>query len=220
MTKFVLLTAVVPHDKADQISSAANAAGSFGGTVFRGRKISSNEVIARLGLGGGILDLVTILTERENKDKIVKAIVDSCASEKPNFGHLCSLDVESMVKTGNIIKGEKLMEEKKALELIAVILNRGYADDAMAAARKAGAGGGTVVNARGTAREDDAKFFGMHIVPEKEMLLIVVEHEKKDAVLESIRTLPCLAEPGSGIAFCSGVNDFTLLGKTPAKENK
>ena len=90
----------------------------------------------------------------------------------------------------------------------------------MAAARKAGAGGGTVVNARGTAREDDAKFFGMHIVPEKEMLLIVVEHEKKDAVLESIRTLPCLAEPGSGIAFCSGVNDFTLLGKTPAKENK
>ena len=39
------------------------------------------------------------------------------------------------------------------------------------------------------------------------------EQEKKTAVLEAIRTLPCLAEPGSGIAFCSGVDEFTLLGK-------
>ena len=45
------------------------------------------------------------------------------------------------------------------------------------------------------------------------MLMIVTEHEKKEAVLEAIRTLPCLAEPGSGIAFCAGVDDFTLLGK-------
>ena len=105
------------------------------------------------------------------------------------------------------------MSEKKPRELITVILNKGYADDAMAVARKAGAGGGTVISARGTAKESDAKFFGMHIVPEKEMLLIVVEQEKMDAVLEAIRTLPCLAEPGSGIAFCSGVDDFTLLGR-------
>ena len=77
-----------------------------------------------------------------------------------------------MVKAG-IIKGKEgdAMSEGKQT-LISVILNKGYADDAMAAARKAGAGGGTVINARGTAREDDAKFFGMHIVPEKEMLMI------------------------------------------------
>ena len=98
-------------------------------------------------------------------------------------------------------------------ELITVILNRGYADDAMAAARKAGAGGGTVINARGTAREDDEKFFGVHIVPEKEMLLIVVGKEKKDTVLEAIRTLPCLKEPGSGITFSQSADSFTILGR-------
>ena len=83
----------------------------------------------------------------------------------------------------------------------------------MAAARKAGAGGGTVLNARGTAREDDVKFFGMHIVPEKEMLMIVTEHEKKAAVIEAIRTLPCLEQTGSGITFSAGVENFTVLGK-------
>ena len=101
--------------------------------------------------------------------------------------------------------------------LILVILNRGYADDAMAAARKAGAGGGTVINARGTAREDDAKFFGVHIVPEKEMLAIVVADEQKSSVLEAIRTLPCLQEPGSGIAFCTPVDSFCILGKARTK---
>ena len=71
------------------------------------------------------------------------------------------------------------MSENTPNDLITVILNSGYADDAMAAARKAGAGGGTVIKARGTAKEGDESFFGVQIVPEKEMLLIVVDHEKK-----------------------------------------
>ncbi|MCH5295344.1 MAG: transcriptional regulator [Treponema sp.] len=220
MTKYVLLTAVVPHDKADLISNAANAAGSSGGTVFMGRRISPNGVIATLGLGGQTLDLVTILTEREKKSHIIDSIVSATENEKQNFGTIYSLDVNSMLKTGTVTKGEDSMNETKNRELITVILNKGYADDAMAAARKAGAGGGTVINARGTAREDDAKFFGMHIVPEKEMLMIVVEQEKKEAVLESIRTLPCLAEPGSGIAFCAGIEDFMLLGKKSSGEGQ
>ena len=217
MSRYELLVSVVPHNKAEQVSDAAVAAGSFGGTVCMGRRISGNNVIAALGLGGATLDIVYILTEETQKAQIAAAIVAACAEEKANFGYLFTMDVNAMLRTGTVTgdaKGENAMSEKTR-ELISIILNKGYADDAMAAARKAGAGGGTVINARGTAREDDAKFFGMHIVPEKEMLLIVVEHEKKDAVLEAIRTLPCLAEPGSGIAFCSGVDEFTLLGRKP-----
>ena len=98
-------------------------------------------------------------------------------------------------------------------QMINVIVNKGYAEDAMAAARKAGAGGGTIIGARGTAREDDAAFFGMKIVPEKDMLMILVPTEKKDAILEAIPNLPGFAEAGSGIIFCNEAKDFTLLGK-------
>ena len=99
------------------------------------------------------------------------------------------------------------------MEMINVIVNKGYADDVMAAARSAGAGGGTVVNARGTARENDERFFGVHIVPEKEMLIMVVPSDKKEAVLKKIQELRCLKEPGMGIAFSSPVDVFALLGK-------
>ena len=83
----------------------------------------------------------------------------------------------------------------------------------MDAARKAGAGGGTIINARGTAKEGDAKFFGMEIIPEKDMIFVLAENEKADAILEAVRTLPCLSKPGSGIAFASPAENFTLLGK-------
>ena len=109
------------------------------------------------------------------------------------------------------LKGEAQAEKKR--DMITVIVNKGYADDVMFAARKAGATGGTVINARGTAREDDAKFFGVHIVPEKDMLVIVVEHEKKEDVLNAIKDVKCLKEPGMGIAFTNEVVDFVALGK-------
>lgn len=213
MTKYTLLVSIVPHDKGELVTGAAVKAGSFGGTVLMGRGISANKFVAAMGFGETSKDIVYILTEKKQKEIIAAAIIGATGNEKPYFGCLFSVDADRMLKTGKVTGGEISMSEKKPRELITVILNKGYADDAMAVARKAGAGGGTVISARGTAKESDAKFFGMHIVPEKEMLLIVVEQEKMDAVLEAIRTLPCLAEPGSGIAFCSGVDDFTLLGR-------
>lgn len=42
------------------------------------------------------------------------------------------------------------------MNLFAFIVNAGFADDAMAAARKAGAPGGTILKARGTASGEDA----------------------------------------------------------------
>ena len=218
MSMFTWLVSVVPHDKGEKLTAAAVKAGCGGGTVVMGRGLAQSNLSAMLGLGETTKDLIYMIIDEPQKQAIIDAIVNATRLERPNFGLLFSIDVDAMMRTGTVTankdKGDMHME--KSRDLISVILNKGYADDAMAAARKAGAGGGTVINARGTAREDDEKFFGVHIVPEKEMLLIVVEHEKKDAVLNAIRELKCLSEPGSGIAFCSGVDDFTLLGKKDA----
>ncbi len=218
MSMFNLLMSIVPHDKGEKLTAAAVEAGCRGGTVLMGRGLARSNLAAVLGLGETTKDVIYMLVDERQKQNIIDAIVNATLLEKANFGQLFSVDVDLMMRTGVITQKENEgdMYMEKARDLISVVVNKGYADDAMAAARRAGAGGGTVINARGTAREDDEKFFGMHIVPEKEMLLIVVEHEKKAAVLNAIRDLRCLREPGSGIAFCSGVDDFTLLGRKNA----
>ena len=158
-----------------------------------------------------------MVVESTKKSAIMNAIYESTQNEKTNFGEIFTLDVDSLLKAGANSEGEEKMSENENKEtsrdMITVIVNKGYADDVMFAARKAGATGGTVINARGTAREDDEKFFGVHIVPEKDMLVIVVEHDKKEAVLSAIKEVKCLKEPGMGIAFSSPVTDFELLGK-------
>ena len=46
-------------------------------------------------------------------------------------------------------------------EVIFVIVNQGFAEEAMDVARELGVRGGTILNARGVAREKDAAFFGI-----------------------------------------------------------
>ena len=71
----------------------------------------------------------------------------------------------------------------------------------------------TVLNARGTAREGDEKFFGMDIVPEKEMLMILTNKNNEENIRQAIQNLSCLSKPGSGIAFTCPADNFTVLGR-------
>ena len=63
------------------------------------------------------------------------------------------------------------------------------------------------------AREEDGKFFGITIVPEKDILLILAGTDKSRDILEAIRTSEFLQKEGLGIAFCSGVEEFVPLGR-------
>lgn len=222
MSMFKLIVSIVPHDKGEKLTKSAVDAGCGGGSVLMGRALAKSNFGAILGMGETTKDLIYMVIESEKKSSIINAIVESTKNEKSGFGELFALDVDNLMKAGSVFgsnscaesKGENMSESNtKDRDMISVIVNKGYADDVMFAARKAGASGGTVLNARGTAREDDEKFFGVHIVPEKDMLIIIVEHEKKEAVLGAIGELKCLNEPGMGIAYSSPVSDFTLLGK-------
>ena len=72
-------------------------------------------------------------------------------------------------------------------ELILVVLNEGHTDAVMDAARAAGAGGGTVLHAKGTAGAGRAqKFFGVNLAEEKDMVLIVAYSDEKAAIMRAI----------------------------------
>ena len=72
-------------------------------------------------------------------------------------------------------------------ELIVVILNEGFSDFVMDAARGAGAGGGTLLHAKGTGTGGRAeKFFGVSLAEEKDMLYIVAHKDEKAAIMQAI----------------------------------
>ena len=107
-----------------------------------------------------------------------------------------------------------MAESKKELkELVVCIINNGYSDLVMGAARRTGATGGTTFHARGTGNADIEKFFGISISPEKEVILIVVDKEIKDKVVSAIYKDAGLDTKGQGIVFTLPVDDFVVNNK-------
>ena len=205
---FKLIWAIVPRNSGEILSKSAIDAGATGGTILMGRGTASNSFLELLGIGDSSKDIVFVLAEK-NYSQIFSAMKNSFKSK---FGVMFSVEVSNFLKQGKEFNQEFKMENSTH-QLISVIVNKGFAEDTMNAARKAGANGGTIMNARGTAKEGDSKFFGIQIVPEKEMLWIVCETEKTTAIVEAIKNLDCLKQPGSGITFTMPASDFTILGK-------
>lgn len=103
-------------------------------------------------------------------------------------------------------------------EVIFAIVNAGFADEAMTVAREQGARGGTILNARGVAREQEAAFFGITIHPEKEILMLVVEKEIRNQILNALYTHMGMDKKAQGIVFSLPVSD--VAGLAPLPETK
>lgn len=98
-------------------------------------------------------------------------------------------------------------------EVIFAIVNAGFAEEVMDVAREQGVRGGTILNARGVAKEDAAAFFGITLHSEKEILMMVVEKEIRDNVLNAIYREMGMAKAAQGIAFSLPVSDVAGLVK-------
>ena len=83
------------------------------------------------------------------------------------------------------LKEESTLKDTR-YELLLVIANQGHTGSIMDAARAAGAGGGTVIHAKGTGMEGAAHFMGVELVNEKELVLIVSRTTLKNQIMQAI----------------------------------
>ena len=110
----------------------------------------------------------------------------------------------------------------KKYEVVFCIINAGFSDTVMTAARKAGATGGTILKGRGIAGREAEELYKIAIQPEKEVVMILVPKNIKDAVLRSVNDYAGLNTDGQGIAFslpvekAIGLKDF---GETPEEND-
>ena len=99
------------------------------------------------------------------------------------------------------IEKESVMSENQSKAvLIITVCNKGNNEVVMDAARGAGATGGTVLRAQGTGAEL-AKFFGVTISEEKEMVYIVAKREDRDKIMYAIMEKAGKDTPAFGVVF-------------------
>lgn len=223
MTTFVpvqarMLIAFLGRHRGELLVKAAKSAGARGGTIALGKSINDSKFLQALSLADVHQDVVFMVMGRE-ADNIIAGIKAVAGHERKRLAGLAVvLDVPDMYlreqKTTESVRLRKARSNvmQSGYTLMNVIVNAGFADDVMAVAKKAGAAGGTILVARGTGTEEDVKFFGITLVPEKEMLLIVAANDLVKPIVSAINSIPELAKPGGGIVFTMNVEEFIPLG--------
>ena len=104
--------------------------------------------------------------------------------------------------------------------VILCIINNGYSEVAMDAAKHCGARGGTVLHGRGTVSKEAEKFFNITVTPEKEIVMILASTDIKDAILKGLYDAVGSNTQAQGIAFALPVDDVVGINSKANKESK
>ncbi|NLX64238.1 MAG: P-II family nitrogen regulator [Clostridiaceae bacterium] len=194
--------------------------------LTHGKGLAKSFVYEILGYGGP-KKIVSISIQTKNMAKyLIKQVNDNIDFSKPGTGIAFTINISSISNAlsriciqaeENLKLGSEDMAitSKEPYHLIITIVNSGFFDQVMAAARKVGAIGGTVVHARGLGSKEAQKYLGITIQPEKDLVMILTPKEKKLAIMESIMHEVGLNTAGTGICFSLPVDSaIGVLGQT------
>lgn len=103
--------------------------------------------------------------------------------------------------------------EENVFQIVFCIINSGFAETVMDAAREAGAKGGTVLSGHGTANKEAEEKFKITVQSDKEIVMMIVPEEIKDGVMTAVNKAAGLNTPSRGIVFSMPVSRAVGLAK-------
>lgn len=175
-----------------------------------GQGTATKSVLDLHELEGVEKTVVNSIASGASVRQIMRAAKRKMFIDIPGNGIMFSIPIKSVCGSNTlkfITEGQKVEGTEPDMnvsnELIIVILNEGYSDMVMDAAREAGATGGTVLHAKGTGKEHAEKFYGVTIAEEKDMIYILAPNKKKSAIMKAINE-------NCGVGTKAGAVSFSL----------
>ena len=233
-SSLTMLVTIVDRGKGDAVAQLLRYEGVLLHYVALGNGTAHKGLLNLLGLKDTAKDVVFSFIRSGVARGAMRQLSYALEFDLPGRGIAFTIPLSSVggSQTLNYFMGEEkpvvseegnesMEQEQLKNDLIVTIVNRGYTNLVMDAALTAGARGGTVLHARGAGSEEAAQFFGITIQPEKEMVLILVDHDNKIPVMQAITRNAGLNSEGHGLVFSLPVNDVMGVARsleTPAED--
>jgi len=175
-----------------------------------GMGTANSEMLDYFGLEATEKAVMLSVVTRERWKALKKGLQKEMNIDVPGTGIAFIIPLSSMGGKRALqflTEGQDFEKEEEAIlkdteyELIVVIANQGYNNVVMDAAREKGAGGGTVLHARGTGMEKAEKFLGVSIAAEKEMIFIVTKTKDKNVIMKAIMEQAGMESKAKSIVF-------------------
>lgn len=202
------ILSVVDRDRADRMNKLFQELDLPLTVTMLGRGTATGELLAALGLVATEKSILTTIADKEKTALLMKNAKRRLFIDIPGHGILMSIPLKSVGGGRTFAYFMNSATESKGApdmnfdhELILVILNQSYTDDVMIAARDAGAGGGTVIHAKGIGAKYTQKFFEVSLSNEKEIIMIAAKSSKKAEIMKAIVEKAGPHTPAGAIVF-------------------
>ena len=181
-----------------------------------GRGTAASEILDYFGLDGAEKNVLFHVVTGEVWKSLKIGLRRKLQIDVPGIGIAFLIPISSiggkkalsyLTDGQNFVKGEESTLKDTKYELLVVIANHGYTELIMDAARSVHAAGGTVIHAKGTGMQKAEKFLGVTLVPEKEMVFIVVRKNQKNDIMQAIMEQAGLNSDARSIVFSLPVTD-------------
>ena len=219
-----LLTVIVDRGRGAGVAELLRSRGLAVHWILRGRGTAKSEMMAYLGLDEPEKDLVLALLPTTLARSLLGWLCARLQFDRPGHGiaflvHPSSINAAMVRRLEDVpipdSKEADRMEDTR-FELIVAVAGKGTADVVMDGARREGATGGTVLRGRGLGLDEAESLMHLTFHPEKELVLILVPHDRKGAVMKAISE-QVKTECGERIiTFSLAVDD--VAGLTPAPD--
>lgn len=184
---------------------------------------ASSEMLDMLGLGNVEKQILIGILPKRFMQELLSKLQSELRLEKPGSGIAMGIPltgankmlVKMFLQNGaDTVEAEERENEKMSdtkYTMVAAIVNQGYSEEVMQAARKAGAAGGTVLHSRRIVDEKVVNFWGLSIQEEKEFILIVTDVSRKVEIMKAISESCGMRSDAKGIVFSVPVDSVIGL---------
>lgn len=182
---------------------------------------ASSEVMDILGLGNSEKRMLLCVLQKPVADAMLLKLHKALKIGTVNSGIAYTVPVNAASRLAfRMLEGlggedterkeTKPVSEKKNA-MIAAVVNLGYSEDVMIAARAAGAGGGTVLHSRSVVDDSALPHVGAGLAEEKDIVLIVANAETKTAIMQAISEKCGIHSDAKGIVYSFPIDNVIGL---------
>ena len=210
MHKLSLLITILVRDRLPELLNLYEERQLTVNLISLGHGTATNEIINLLGLESTEKAVCFSFVSWEKWKEIKRDLERKLRIDVPGTGIAFTVPLSSiggrrelgfLTQNQTVERKEEQVMQGTKRELLMVVSNQGYSEMVMEAARSAGAAGGTVIHARGTGMQSAEQFFGVSLASEKDIIYIVTNREKKNAIMTAIMRKAGLETPAKAITF-------------------
>lgn len=219
--RIALLGAFVGRGKERQVGEICASQGAFYTLAAPATGTAASEVLRVLGIGEISRTLVLSLVPEPLLPHLRQEIRDRLFMTQPGQGILFTVPLSginarsarwlSRGTEGKTVERREPPMAEANFELILALTNGGCSDEVMAAARLAGATGGTLLHARMLGSQEADRFLGIQLQKEKELVAILAKAEYKVPIMQTIADQTGLQTPAETVVLSLPVDSIEGL---------